>query len=364
MYPFFKDVEFSKTRAVLTKKQQQLKSLGLGNKPKTAEVLDDATLDKMYENGTLGDGNPRALIHSMWLICTSYFGMRTGKECHDLCWGDVQLCIDEVTGQEFLMYDKERQTKTRSGCNPRDTRTVKPKAFGNDEDTRKCPIHLYKMYRDKRPESMCSDESPFFLTPGGGTQKSWYRKAPMGINKLYNIMNDMKSDANITNSRITPYSSRKRLIQKLQDEGVPANQIVQISGHKNINSINNYSKINNDQSKNISDILSNKISNTHSDLQVRSSTPKSASMTMSDCVRAGDNNGKPPQGLFAYSHFNGNVTFNFNSSISESLSQMSAVTLNRNTSSASGSAVVDPCSPIIRPYKRIRMLPDSDTDSN
>jgi hypothetical protein len=43
------------------------------------------------------------------------------------------------------------------------------------------------------------------MTTGGGTHKGWYRKAPMGINKLFNIMNDMKSDANITNSRITPY---------------------------------------------------------------------------------------------------------------------------------------------------------------
>jgi hypothetical protein len=43
--------------------------LGLGNKSKTAEVLDDATLNKMYSNGTLGDGNPRALIQNR----TEYF---------------------------------------------------------------------------------------------------------------------------------------------------------------------------------------------------------------------------------------------------------------------------------------------------
>jgi hypothetical protein len=48
----------------------------------------------------------------------------------------------------------------------------------------------------------------------------------------------------------------KRMVQKLNYEGVPANQIVQISGHKNINSINNYSKLNNQQSMAISDILS------------------------------------------------------------------------------------------------------------
>lgn len=45
-----------------------------------------------------------------------------GKEWHDLCWGDVQLGLDESTGNEYIVYDKERQTKTRSGSNPRDTR--------------------------------------------------------------------------------------------------------------------------------------------------------------------------------------------------------------------------------------------------
>lgn len=120
----FKDIEFAKTRAVLSKKQQQLKSHGLGNKPQTAEPLTEAILSKMYEAGTLGDRNPKALVHSLWMICTTYFGMRTVKECHDLCWGDIQLCVDEVSGQEYLLYDKERQTKTRSGLNPRDIRCV------------------------------------------------------------------------------------------------------------------------------------------------------------------------------------------------------------------------------------------------
>ncbi|XP_053396586.1 uncharacterized protein LOC128556233 [Mercenaria mercenaria] len=50
----------------------------------------------------------------------------------------------------------------------------------------------------------------------------------------------------------------KRLIQKLSDGSIPANHIKQISGHKNVNSINNYSKLNNVQNRQISDILSNK----------------------------------------------------------------------------------------------------------
>ena len=106
----FRDKEFCKTREVLKRKQQELKKFGLGNKPKVAEALDEHMISKMYEANTLGTNNPRALIHSMWLTCTSYFGMRTGKEIHQLCWGDVKLRLDDASGMEYITLDTERQT--------------------------------------------------------------------------------------------------------------------------------------------------------------------------------------------------------------------------------------------------------------
>ena len=44
-----------------------------------------------------------------------------------MTWGDVQLkaSADEL---QFLEYT-ERQTKTRTGAEPKDTRAVKPKMF-------------------------------------------------------------------------------------------------------------------------------------------------------------------------------------------------------------------------------------------
>lgn len=47
------------------------------------------------------------------------------------------------------------------------------------------------------------------------------------------------------------------MVQKLSDAGVPPNQIIQISGHKTVNSLNNYSAINRNQQKQISRTLSN-----------------------------------------------------------------------------------------------------------
>jgi len=116
------DVEFAKCREVLKSKQKSLKKQGLGNKPKAADFLSDEHLQKMYDAGTLGTNSARALVHSMWLICSTYFDMRTGTEIHNLRWGDVSLGLDESSGREFLVLGTERQTKTRTGANPRDIR--------------------------------------------------------------------------------------------------------------------------------------------------------------------------------------------------------------------------------------------------
>ena len=52
-------------------------------------------------------------------------------------WGDVKLC-QTSTGQEYLEFN-ERETKTRSGNDPRNVRAIAPKMFAvpNNE---KCPV--------------------------------------------------------------------------------------------------------------------------------------------------------------------------------------------------------------------------------
>ena len=49
---------------------------------------------------------------------------------------------------------------------------------------------------------------------------------------------------------------RKTLVQKLQHSGVPPNQIIQITGHKNLQSVHNYSSLREKQMESISRILS------------------------------------------------------------------------------------------------------------
>ena len=70
-------------------------------------------------------------------------------------------------------------------------------------------------------------------------------------------MKDCASAAGIgANKRITNHSARKTLVQTLQDNNVPPTQIVQVTGHKNLQSVNNYSTLGDRQQESISSILS------------------------------------------------------------------------------------------------------------
>ena len=194
-------------------------------------------------------------------------------------------------------------------------------------------------------------------------------------------------------------SVRKHLIQKLTDEGLPPNQIVQISGHKNINSLNNYSHLKAEQTKNISSILSNcsapVINPPSKKLDVKPTVITETSTSSSQfslqnasknqdmtAVQPSTNQAPVPSpmtqsqilqnpwsfqrtlnpsnlgGLFAGNTIHGNININFNQSHSQQLSQNTA---KLSVSCSPRVPMADRRSPIKNHYKRIRII-ESDSD--
>ena len=249
--------DFEKLRETLVMKQRQLKCEGKGNMPKRSDAVTDEDVELFWAKGQMGTCSPDTILQTMWFYTTVHFGLRSVQEHRDMCWGDVILKSDR--GREYLEYT-ERQTKTRTGENPRDIRSVKPKLWANEKNPSRCPIETFKVYTKKRPQSYSEKDHPFYIAantvnlPEPGDL--WFRRNPIGINKLGSMMKRLVTRAGLDpNKRLSNHSARKYLIQKLSDNNIPANQIMQISGHKNISSINNYSNINQEQHRGISSIL-------------------------------------------------------------------------------------------------------------
>ena len=82
-----------------------------------------------------------------------------------------------------------------------------------------------KIYREKRPKNMLSDDAPFYVainhTRKKDSTKKWFKSAPVGSNKLNTLMKTMASKANLNNERLTNHSARKHMIHKLNDHEIP-----------------------------------------------------------------------------------------------------------------------------------------------
>jgi len=73
--------------------------------------------------------------------------------------------------------------------------------------------------------------------------KEWLKAGPVGINKLNGFMKTMAQKAEINNEHLRNYSGRKTMIQTLSENDIPLTHIAQLAGHKNLKSIENYSKV-------------------------------------------------------------------------------------------------------------------------
>ena len=254
-----------KTRKVLLSKQKELKKKGKGNRPNASITLTSDELNTLYETGLLGSRNPEALLNTLSLNSTIHFGLRGCKEHRGMCWGDVKL-KEIADGKEYLEFN-ERQTKTRTSSDCHDIRAMPPKMFTTD-GSEKDPIVVYKLYARKRPEKMNEDDSPLYLAVNNNLKaeslqtKEWFKAGPVGINKLNGLMKTMAQKAGINNERLRNHSGRKTMIQTLSENDIPPTHIAQLSGHKNLKSIENYSKVSTKQQMKMSQVLSSVVAGT------------------------------------------------------------------------------------------------------
>ena len=247
--------EFSMSKQVLQTKRKQLSSQGLGNHPNKSEVLTTTDEDILWTSGQLGFHNPQSLFNTIWFMNTKLFGFRGGHENRQLNWGDITLHIDSA-GDEYLQF-RERLSKTRQGNSG--ARAFAPKAFANKENPSRCPIEAYKLYKSHRPPNYTDGESPFYVAINNtwlpNTTYSWYKNAPMGQKTLSSVMKVMAEKAGLEHKKLSNHSVRRTMCTTLLQQGVAPNIIAQLSGHKNIGSLQHYSVASTEQQKHMSNIL-------------------------------------------------------------------------------------------------------------
>ena len=96
-------------------------------------------------------------------------------------------------------------------------------------------------------------------------------------------MKTMVQKAGIENDRLRNHSGRKTMIQTLSEHDIPPTQIAQLSGHKNLKRIENYSTVSTKQQMHMSKVLSSVIAGT-----TASSSSETACTPSSDSQNGGE----------------------------------------------------------------------------
>ena len=115
-------------------------------------------------------------------------------------------------------------------------------------DNPRCPVKAYKLYRDKRPEGMQGSETPFYLGVGKNEYGKWFVSQAMGKNTIAKIVKSMCEDAEIPGKK-TNHSLRRTAITTLLHSGFEPTVVQQLSAHKRLESLNEYSSASMGQQK-------------------------------------------------------------------------------------------------------------------
>ena len=254
---FFKDQEFASFRKVMDAEMKRLQGKGLGSCRKQAEPLTLKEEELLWEKRLLGDHSPEVLVNTIIFMNGLYFALRSGDEHRNLRHSPCQIQLVECPGERAYLKYIEDVSKNRPGGLK--GRKVKPKVVihhENMDNPDRCFIRLFKKYI-----SLCPNDRPdkaFYLTPlKKPSETCWYSAAPIGRNKLSNVISTMCKACGIQGFK-TNHSLRATAATRLYSAGIDEQLVMERTGHRSTEGIRSYKRTSSAQQENVSDILNNK----------------------------------------------------------------------------------------------------------
>ena len=240
------DREFHSSKQVLEGKAKLLRQASRGKRPNKARNLTKEEEEVLWKGSKFGSTTPEALVNTMWWLLTQHFGLRGRQEHHDMKVDDFQLCKDD-NGVEFVQFT-EGQTKTRQGGLHTKHRDFQPRMFAVGE------------FVSRRPQNV-KTTGPFYLsikTNRKPDDNVWFKVQPMGENKINDMMKSIVANTILESSdkKFTNHSARKTVVSKLKKANVERSGIVKVTGHKTIQSLDDYDEANEEEQRQLSYAIS------------------------------------------------------------------------------------------------------------
>ena len=169
---------------------------------------------------------------------------------------DFQLCKNDE-GMEFVQFT-EGPTKTRQGGLRSKNRDFQPRMFSVGGE--RCPVALFKHFVERRPLNM-QWSGPFYLSIKTNRRLNdniWLKTQPMGVNTISSMMKTSVAGTSLEEShkKFKNHSARKTTVSKLKKANVERSDIVKVTGHRSVQSLDDYDKADEEEQRRLSSAIS------------------------------------------------------------------------------------------------------------
>ena len=226
-----KDKTFQSANQVYDGKLKLLKKSGLDvtcHKP-AIEVHD---MDKMYSSGVLSTSNPVALQRKVFVEIGLHCGRRGREGWRELQRDSFVQKIDSDGRKYFTLCYHEFDKNHRLN-------EVKDQRIYEVPESPLCPFASMELYLSKlHPLQKALFQRP---EPRYEGKQVWYQNAALGVHSLVNMLKNISRDAGLSRE-YTNHCLKASTATILKRAGVECQDIMSVTGHKNVASLNSYAE--------------------------------------------------------------------------------------------------------------------------
>ena len=205
------------------------------------------------------------------------------KTTATLGYKTLRLCGSSLREEKCLCFN-ENPTKTRTGGLTVKHRKTPQEMWATDgQSERSCQtvrrVSQQATFRNANLWSSVLGHNSAYKN------RRCYTKSSMGSHKVGSIMKTLAQALNLEGKPIFNHSTRKSVVAKLKRAGQPQHKLIQITGHANESSLNDYDEIEEDERRALSHIKSG-YPGTHTKTTMSKTPPSSSSVSVLPSLHA------------------------------------------------------------------------------
>lgn len=256
MIKFFDDVDFQEVVYVLDNQMKYLASQGYTAPREKAQTIEVDDEEKMWQEGVLGDSNPKQLVDTLLYSFGVHFALRAVKEHKSLRVGarsQFAIRYDREVNCEYLEYTEDSSKNNQGGLKHRRVQKKVSRAYPNKIHPERCVLRLYRKYLSLRPtDPKCSQD--FYLRPLANPREDcWYMVQPIGIHKISTIVNRLARQIGIE-GKVTNHLCRATCASRIYQGDCDEQLVMEKTGHHS-NAVRSYKRTSNKQLREVSNLL-------------------------------------------------------------------------------------------------------------